>query len=160
MDEESKVVVDKADGKIDAEQICATHYDELARPLEDLLLGYASFEQKMDTIKRFCNAIKAVSLAANALSDAKSVFREVPVGRVAVAQRIIQERKQMVEDAQVALRRALHNCQAAARDCNIVISGIEQYNIDISKACRSTLDNLQQDVYFAAYCATSMATNQ
>ena len=73
---------------------------------------------------------------------------------------MIQERKQMVEDAQVAFRRALCNCQAVARDCKTVIPGIEQYNIDISKACSLALDSLQRDIYFTAYYATNAATNQ
>lgn len=160
MDGELNDVDNKTNSKADAEQVCATHYAELARPLKVLLLDYASFEQKMATIKRFCSAIEAVSLAADALSDAESVFRNIPAGRTAVAQRMIQERKQMVEDAQVAFRRALCNCQAVARDCKIVIHGIEQYNIDISKACRLALDSLQRDIHFTAYCATNAATNQ
>ncbi len=58
MDGELNDVDNKTNSKADAEQVCATHYAELARPLKVLLLDYASFEQKMATISVFVVQLK------------------------------------------------------------------------------------------------------
>lgn len=152
MIDNSVALADIPDYQDDATASYVVRYDNMVKPLDDLLQHYDSFEQQMESIRKLSKAIQAVGLAVESLSDAKANLDNVPSnGRVEITAHLIQENKKAVECAQEALRNTLHNCQVAARDCEIIIPYVERYGSDVSDACRNILKALNQDVYMMVY---------